>query len=332
MELNTPGTTKCMPDFAGGAHAHHHTVHSALMSLQAMGVGAHRISLRQGGRNALAAGLVLRQTPSAGEPVTEATEITLDIAGLGFTHALPVGMWDSGGEAAAGTREILEAVDDPLVKLKHWFHDGAPLFRIASGDPQACARWLALFGIDAQQWPMTLWYPLASAMAQVPQIACSEDGCGVLLQTLLGLQVRSTRYRPCQVSLPDTALSRLGSKASRLGVDMLLGDAAEDLATLEIEIGPVPLSTFTKYAETREGEVLLRRVLELALPMSTNYEVRWTVEDLRQAPQLGFAEKNARLGINTHLGGSLPVPQAVIAHNHSDLTHVALEDMVGSQL
>ena len=81
MELTTPVAQARMPDFAGGTHAHHHSVHSALMSLQAMGVGAYRIMLRRVGRHALASGLVVAQSPRAGEPLTDGTMITLDVAG-----------------------------------------------------------------------------------------------------------------------------------------------------------------------------------------------------------------------------------------------------------
>jgi hypothetical protein len=299
-----------MPDFAGGAHAHHHSVHSALVSLEAMGISPHRITLRRAGRHALAAGLVIHQAPAAGEELTDETMITLHVAGLGFTHSLPAGLWDSGGEAAAGTREILEHLDDPLEKLRHWFHEGAPLFRIAPGDLPACARWLALFGVDAHQWPASLWYPLASAVAQLPQMACTEEGCRLLLQTLLDLPLCGTRYRACQETLPEAARSRLGQRASRLGVDLLLGDAVEDLAMLELEIGPVPLAVYERFAEQRDGRLLLGRVLELALPLSVTYEVRWTVDDLRGAPVLGEARRNARLGINTHMGVGSPTSVA----------------------
>ena len=316
MELTSPPTLPTasavvrMPDFAGGTHAHRHTVHSALISLEALGVSPQRITLRRVGRHALAPGLVAGQRPRAGEALTGATTVTLEIAGPGFTHALPVGMWESGGEAGAGTSEILEHLDDPLEKLKHWFHEGAPLFRIAPSAPAACARWIRLFGIDPATWPQSMWYPLASVVARLPQISCSSEGCRLLLDLLLGLPVREMRYRPCTGALPASALSRLGSRSSRLGVDMLLGDSAEDLAMLEIEIGPVPLESYVHFAEAAEGRDLLRRVLEMALPMSHSFAVRWTVADEKASPRLGIAEQNSRLGINTHLGSPLAVEPA----------------------
>ena len=294
-----------MPAFAGGTHAHLHTVDSALVSLAALGIPQSRIQLRRAGRDGLPPGTIVQQKPGAGTPLDAHTLIELEISGLGFTHALPVGMWDSGGEAAAGTLEILEPFDDPLEKLKHWYHEGAPLFRIAPDDPQACARWLALFGVDARAWPQALWFRLASLIARMPQLSCSQQGWAFVLDVLLNLPVQSLTYRPSESRLPASALSGLGVRASQLGLDMLLGDRVEELARLTVELGPVPLATYERFTESPEGAALLARTLALVMPCSVQYDLAWAVLDRTRAPRLGLAEHNARLGINTHMGGAL---------------------------
>ncbi len=300
-----------MPSFAAGTFAHRHTLHSALVSLAALGIEPHRIQLRYSGREALPSGTVMRQRPPAGTPLLPGTPIELAIAGLGITQSLPVGMWDSGGEAAMGTRELLELFDDPLQKLGHWFHEGAPLFRISPEDPAACARWLSLFGVNAQDWPPALWYPLASLIAAMPKLACSQSGCALVLEVLLGLPVRSFSYRPAFTAAPREALSLLARRASRLGVDAVVGDRMEDLAVLVIEIGPVPLAAYTRFTEG-EGAALLARTLEMVLPISTGFDLQWTVLDQRQSPRLGMAERNARLGINSHMGAPAPPAEASV--------------------
>ena len=132
-----------------------------------------------------------------------------------------------------------------------------------------------------------------------------KQACELLLQVLLGLPVRRMYYRSNITSLPADTLSRLGSRSSRLGVDMLLGNAVEDEATLVLDLGPVALPVYERFAETGEGRRLLQRVLGMIMPASSVVDVAWTVEDQRQAPRLGFAAKNARLGINTHMGMAL---------------------------
>lgn len=297
--------TAAMPALAFGKHSHHHTVHSALATLQALGIGAYRITVERTGREAVPTGTVVGQAPAPGTPLLPDSRIRLSVAGLGFSHALPVGMWDSGGERELGTRELLEGVDDPLEKLKHWFHEGAPLFHLTPEDPAACARWLTLFGVDPHVWPRSLWYILATLVANMAQYACSQQGCAFVLQTVLGLPVEQFRYRPNWSHLPGTLCSGLGRRSSRLGVDLLLGDKLEEPASLEIEIGPVTLDRYEYFAETVEGQDLLARLLEWVVPVSTRAEVRWSVTDRSRAPQLGVREGNSRLGINTHMGGTL---------------------------
>ncbi len=296
---------QAMPNFATGTQAHIHSLHSALTTLAALGVGAQRITVRRSGREGVDSGTVVSQSPGPGEPLHRDTPVLLHVAGLGFTHALPVGMWDSGGEAYAGTREILQGFDDPLEKLKHWFHEGAPLFRIAADDPAACARWLQLFGIEPEQWPRPLWYPLATLAARLAHLSCSEEGCALVLRTMLGLPVKSFRHLPATANVPQAMLSFLGRGSSRLGVDLIAGDTVEDIASLEIVVGPVALATYEQFRETPDGSALMRRVLELVMPASTTYAVAWEVLDRTRPPQLGIPEGNSRLGINTHMGRGL---------------------------
>ena len=307
-----------MPAFAAGKHAHHHTIHSALATLAVLGVGAQRISVERTGGDAADAGTVIGQVPAPGEPLLPDTQVRLRVAGLGFTHALPVGMWDSGGETHMGTREILHGFDDPLEKLRHWFHEGAPLFRVAPDDTAACARWLVLFGVQPERWPQPLWYRLAMLIAGIAQYSCSQDGCAFVLDCLLGLPVQQFRLQAAYAPLPEAALSGLGRRSSRLGVDLVVGDLVEEPAALEIVIGPVPLDRYEHFAETGEGKALLRQTMELVMPVAVRYTVRWSVLDQHRAPRLGVREGNSRLGINTHMGRELDsaVPAAEMASRH----------------
>ena len=322
-----------MPALALGKHSHHHTIHSALATLEALGVGAHRISVERTGREAVEAGTVIGQEPAPGTPLAPHAHIRLRVAGLGFSHALPVGMWDSGDERELGTRELLESVDDPLEKLKHWFHEGAPLFRISPEDPVACGRWLSLFGVDPQEWPRTLWYTLATLVAKLPQYSCTEQGCAFVLRTVLGLPVERFRYRQNWSALPGTMCSGLGQRSSRLGVDLLLGDTVEDPALLEISLGPVSLERYEFFAEGAEGRQMLRRLLEWLVPVSTKTDLRWSVLDRNRAPQLGSREGNSRLGINTHMGGTLSTgpSETRLGQNPGDAATLSSEAIKGEE-
>ena len=299
--LKRSGEAPAMPEFTRGTHAARHTIDSALNSLAALGVPAARIQVRRTGRNILPDGMVLAQAPAAGTPLTGDVRVQLDIAGLGFAHALPIGMWDSGGESEPGTWEMLSAVDDPLVKLTHWSREGAALFRISNTDYAACARWISLFCEDAAGWPSELWFRLATLLPRFHAVACSDMGMRLVLDVLFGLPVDALRYSESRSVLPDGMLTRLGTRASQLGVDTIVGATADDLARLHLFLGPVSLAVYEKFAE-EENARLLRRTLDYILPAFQDYQVHWLVEDRARCPRLGIAASNSRLGLNTYLG------------------------------
>ena len=299
-EVN-PAGLRSMPDFVSGTHAFRHTMHSALASLEAERVSPGRLRLRSVGRESVPEGTVVGQSPAPGEPVDDSTVLSLEIAGEGFYHHLPFGMWDEGGEKTAGTREMLEGIDDPLLKVTHWSREGALLFRIAVNNPLACARWMALFGVRAEAWPRALWFPLASLLGSLASKAGTRDGIALVLWALFGLPLADLRYRRSYTMLPAEFITHLGEQSSRLGVSTVAGDSIEDLAALEIAIGPVTLAQYERF-EQQEGHDLLLRALKFVIPVSLDYAVHWEVLDRTQAPRLGEPVKNSRLGVNCYLG------------------------------
>src|SRR6516225_5467678 len=95
-----------MPCFESGFFGFHHTIDSALEVLGYLGVSSSRITVEMAGRG-YPARWVLAQTPPPGAPLDPGVMITLKVAGLGYFHALPAGMWDRGGESEIGTQEIV---------------------------------------------------------------------------------------------------------------------------------------------------------------------------------------------------------------------------------
>ena len=166
-----------------------------------------------------------------------------------------------------------------------------------------------MFGVDPEVWPESLWYRLASLMANLPQLACSEEGCAFVLGVLLDLPMEGFTYRPSLAAMPSSVISRLSERASRLGVDLLLGDTIEDLAATVLVVGPVSLESYEFFVESEEGAGLLRQVLELVMPLSTAYDVSWRVQDPSRPPQLGVPARNGRLGVNSYMGTALPIVQ-----------------------
>ncbi|MBI5083457.1 MAG: type VI secretion system baseplate subunit TssG [Acidobacteria bacterium] len=289
-----------MPHLAASFHGFHHTVDSALEVLSALGISSSRVTLSMDGRG-YPTRWVVAQSPAPGAPLEAGHSIQLRIAGMGYFHHLPVPFWDSGGESEMGTREMLSVVDDPYQKAAHWLREGARLFDISERNPDACARWITLFGLDPEHWPQDLWFRLALLLPSLQSLAGKEDGIRFALHLILGLPLETIRRKARSRFLAEGDLSLLGEEHSRLGVDFVAGDHIEDLAALTLDIGPVPLETYYRFQE-EENLYLLNAVLYLTTSCHQRWNVQWSIEDRARPPRLGIAAANSRLGLNTHLG------------------------------
>lgn len=289
-----------MPNFAQATAGFAHTVDSAVQVLDALGFSESRLTLRMAGPGR-ASLQVVRQSPSAGTVLTPSVTITLWISGFGFFSALPMPMRESGGEAEMGTQELCQVFDDPIQKAAQWLRAGAPLFKIGPGKYAACRRWLALFGLDSAEWPEEMLYPLALLAPTLARMAGREVGVRLAFLFLLGLPIYAFQYRNAYRQMEPQEHSLLGSRCSRLGRDFLVGDRQLDTDSIIIQFGPVPLSTYTEFQSDR-GRRLIAMTQAICLSAYQNHSVTWLVEDAREAPRLGVAAKNSRIGLNFHLG------------------------------
>ncbi len=291
-----------MPDLAHGFQGFHHTLDSALAILCDLGVPAARVTLRMAGRG-YPTRWVVEQDPEPGAELHPGVSIALSIAGTGAFQALPVGMWEQGGEAEPGTREIVELMDDPLQKAALWLREGARLFDIQPGNLAACARWIGLFGLNAEDWPEAMWYRLALILPSLHDMAGKERGIRFGLSFLLELPLQEIRRMPAFQTIPAEACSRAGVNFSRLGVDAILGARVEDLARLTLRVGPVELRTYYDFG-AEEKRKLMEAVLDLVAPCYQRRRLQWVVLDPSKPPRLGDEVQNGRLGINSYLGGT----------------------------
>lgn len=293
-----------MPNLFQSQHGFHHTVDSALEIFAGMGVSPNRITLRMAGRG-FPTRWIASQKPAPGTALGLGEIIELEVAGLGYFNHLPVAFWDSGGESQVGTREIVSVLDDPYQKASHWLREGARLFDISPTNLDACARWIALFGLNPEHWPPDSWYHLAILLPSLQGLAAKEYGMRFALNLMLGLPLEAIRREKRFRYLAEPSRSLLANRMSRLGVDCIVGDRVEDLALLKLLIGPVPLETFYAFQEEK-NKALLEAVLYLITPCHQRYQIAWSIQDRARAPRLGQEACNSRLGLNSYLG-ALPL-------------------------
>ena len=291
-----------MPDFEHSSYGFHHTLDSALAILSDMDVPPARVTVRMDGRGCPTR-WVVSQTPAPGKPLDPGTTVELLVAGTGYFHAMPVGMWDSGGEAEAGTREIVELLDDPLQKASHWVREGARLFDVQPDNLPACARWIALFGLSPDDWPTDTWYNLCVLLPSLQSLAGTEYGLRFALQLILGLPLKEIRRSTTFQLMKEPEYTLLGQRYSRLGVDAIAGERKEELEELTLVLGMVSLERYYEFQE-QERYRLLRAVLGLVANCYQKHGIAWAVGDPKMTPRLGHARQNTILGINSYLGSS----------------------------
>jgi hypothetical protein len=297
-----PSSGAVMPNVSWPQYGFYHTVDSALASLARTGIAPERITIRRAGRG-WQKDRVVQQAPSAGSPLMDDVAVELTVEGDGLFSRLPTGMRDLGPdpEREPGIHELAVLVDDPIDKVANYVRQGGLYFDLRPDNAQGCARWIRLFGIDPADWPRESWYPLAVLLPRLQELAGREAGLRLALKIFLDLDVAALNWRARRTRLSPDVLSRFGERASRLGIDLIVGDGMEDEAALDITLGPVSLPIYLQH-QTDEGTQRIRQVLHLLLPSHVVYAIRWLVGDLERAPRLGIGEENALLGINTHFG------------------------------
>lgn len=289
-----------MPDLTAPQFGFRHTVDSALTTLSRIGIALDRITIRKEGPG-WREGCVVNQEPEKETVLTADKSINLKIAGDGLYLYLPTGMREAGATGEIGVREVVSLFDDGVEKAAFYVREGGRYFDLRPENRVGCARWIALFGIDADEWPVDSWYKLALLLPGLHSLAGREEGLRLALGILLQLDIASISWLPRQTRLLPNQISRFGEVASHLGTDLIVGDTLEDEMVLKVVLGPVSLENYLAH-QTPEGLRSVDQVIRLAVPYHVVHVVDWLVGDSTRAPRLGVKSENSVLGINTHLG------------------------------
>jgi hypothetical protein len=291
-----------MPDVVRPRHGFHHTVDSALLALLRMGVGTDRITIRKAGRG-WRRSRVIEQMPAAGAPLGRDAVVELTVEGDGMFLHLPVGMREASRDDEIGTSELVSIFDDAVEKAAVHMRLGGLFFDVRPENPGGCARWIRLFGIEPEDWPKEKWYKLAILLPRLRYLTGRESGLRLSMRLLLDLEIASISWRPRRTLMDASDRSLLGSRDSRLGVDLIVGDGIEDEALMEITLRAETLEKFRRH-QTNEGQKRINQVMRLVAPYHWIYRFKWLIGDIDRAPRLGTEIENAVLGVNSHLGSS----------------------------
>jgi len=227
--------------------------------------------------------------------------VELTIEGDSLFHHLPVGMHEPSRDGEIGTRELVSVFDDAIEKASVYVRLGGLFFDVRPGNPGGCARWIKLFGIEPEFWPVERWYKLAILLPYLRSLTGRESGLRLAMRMLLELEIASIIWCPRRTLMDPADHSLLGTQASRLGVDLLVGDGVEDEALMEITLRAETLEKYRRF-QTDESRRRIAQVMRLVAPYHWVYQFKWLVGDLDRSPRLGIEIENAVLGVNSHLG------------------------------
>jgi type VI secretion system (T6SS) VasB/ImpH family protein len=289
-----------MPDLIQPRHGFHHTVDSALLALSRLGIGTDRITIKKAGRG-WARSRVIDQLPALGTPLAPDTVVELTVEGDSMFYHFPVGMHEGSIDGEIGTREFASIFDDAVEKAAVYMRLGGLFFDVRPSNPAGCARWIRLFGIDPDDWPKERWYRLAILLPCLRYLTGLESGLRLSLRMLLDLEISSISWQPRRTLMDPSDRSFLGARASRLGVDLIVGDGVDDEALMEITLRAETLDKYRRH-RTDEGQKRIDQVMRLVAPYHWVYRFKWLIGDVDRAPRLGIEIENAVLGINSHLG------------------------------
>jgi hypothetical protein len=289
-----------MPDLIRPRHGFNHTVDSALLTLLRLGIGTDRITIRKAGRG-WARSRVIEQQPAVGILLTQEMVVELTVEGDSMFYHLPVGMHEASNDGEIGTREMVSIFDDAVEKAAVYMRLGGLFFDVRPSNPEGCARWIKLFGIEPGDWPKERWYRLAILLPCLRYLTGRESGLRLSMRMLLDLEIASITWRPRRTLMDASDRSLLGERASRLGVDMIVGDGIDDEALMEITLRAETLEKFRRH-QTDEGQRRIDQVMHLVAPYHWIYRFKWLIGDVNRAPRLGIEMDNAVLGLNSHLG------------------------------
>ncbi len=305
-----------MPDFVRARRGARHTLDTALRALRALGVEDARVAVRSAGAG-WAPGAVVRQAPPPGAPLGPGARVTLEVAGAGALEALPYALRDV-DDSAFGVDPLVALLDDPVHKLRHHLRGGGEFFALRPDDPVSARRWIEqVFQLDPSPWAPARWPALARLLPALHRVAGREEGLALGLRLLYGLPLGGAALGRAVVPVDAGGRLALGRRASRLGVDTLLGAGRAEVAALTLTLGPVPLAAYLAHqAPALAAERRALYALLAPAPLAAGVVERWVVGDPARPARLGAGvgagpgggddAQPAALGLTARLGGAAP--------------------------
>ncbi len=300
-------TQPIMPDLCNRRFPFHYA--TALMLLKSLGVDISRIHLKAVGEYENYKGEIRTQQPEPGTPLTERTEISLEVGFQSAVDYMPYQFFYGidtrhahGRKWEDDARCLMAPFDGAVLR---WTADAGYetlKFTLSAIEENHIIRLLHQFGFDAKKYvdntrELIFW---TTVLPTYHEWAGNPEKVSIILKYIFDYTFEIVENIPSTHEIPSALRSSLGKSWHRLGSELVLGKSFTDLdSCYEVVVCDVSSQDCVEWLPGKSKRVKLERLLELCMPGNLEYKIRIQVS--QQNTTLGYDAAQAYLGVATYI-------------------------------
>jgi hypothetical protein len=295
---------RIMPDFTGRRYRFHYL--TAVNLLDSLGIPLGDIRLRAEGEYENHRGEIRSQDPEPGTPLPPGAVVTLNVGCFSAVDFFPYqffyglqGIRETGDSWETDARSIMAPFDAATIRYAAAMRMQTLRYDFGVADGGHLRRFMELFeyrpGDEGRDAGKTSF--VAAILPSLHLWGGNPEAVTVVLKRLFGYDVRLKENVKAETPIPEELRYRLGSTASRLGFDTVIGASFEECdSTYVVEFVGVPpgnIRDFLPGGRTRRGA---EAFLDYCMPGDLDRAIAVTVE--RQEARRSAEQY---LGLSTYL-------------------------------
>ncbi len=292
---------------------------TAVNQLIKLGVDPDRIFVRLVGSNEDYDGQIRSQDPDPGTPLTEETEVVLDVGMVGIVDYLPYQFFTSPQRSSAASttwetraRGMMAPIDGTAAKMSALMSFERMRFDEAIIEPGHLSRVIDLYGdrprsCCSANTLLGLWTAL---MRDFNEWSGNPRGMAWVLGLLLDCKLHVRENTPAKHQIDPAIQSRLSTTYSHLGDDWVLGDHFVDHdSRYELILTDIRQAHVEDWLPGGSRRTLLEKIMTMCNPGHLQWHLRFELPF--SARPIGRSHREAFLGVSWHAGAK----QQIDAHH-----------------
>ncbi|MDD3733085.1 MAG: type VI secretion system baseplate subunit TssG [candidate division Zixibacteria bacterium] len=296
-----------MPDFCHRRYPLHFT--TALIILMKMGVDINRLNILAVGEYENYKGEIIKQSPAPGSPLDRKTKITLHVGYSSPVDYMPYqffyglgGKRITGGEWEYNARILMAPFDAAVIRHLARAHNQVLKYNLGILDREYLSRYIGLFQfalnddrVDFEE--LITW---ANILPDFNHWSGNPTRVTGILAALFKHPFKIIENVSTTYEIPTHLQYRLGSRAGRLGREMVLGNTFTECdSSYQVIMGDMEPDEITEYLPGKLRRKKLEWFLQTCMPSHLDYRICFRVKT--KAVCLRSKDNRSRLGYSTVL-------------------------------